>query len=130
MYKLTETDELKIAQIAHQANKALCETLGDDSQPEWSHAPLWQQASAIDGVRFHWNKLSAGEVPSPSASHDNWLKQKRSEGWVYGTEKNPTLKQHPCMVEYHELPLAQRTKDYLFAHVVKAFFAAFNSENN
>lgn len=103
-----------IAKVAHEINKAYCESIGDNSQPSWENAPEWQQSSAINGVKFHLENSSA----PPSASHESWLKQKREEGWKYGEVKNPDLKEHPCFVEYEELPTSQKSKDFLFKQIV------------
>ena len=56
----------------------------------------------------------------PDASHANWLKEKEAAGWVYGEEKDPLAKTHPCCVEYIQLPLEQRSKDYIFRSIVHA----------
>ena len=105
---------VQIAKMAHEINKAYCEAIGDYSQPEWNDAPDWQRDSAINGVEFHLANPDA----SPSASHDNWLKQKLDEGWTYGEVKDPEKKEHPCCVPYEKLPVEQRAKDYLFRQVV------------
>ena len=103
-----------IAQVAHEINKAFCESIGDNSQPTWGDAPEWQKSSAINGVKFHLENPNAG----PDESHKSWLKQKEEEGWKYGPVKNPETKEHPCFVSYDELPVNQRSKDYLFKQVV------------
>ena len=77
-----------IAAICHEANAALCRAGGDMTQPPWAVAPEWQKESAIDGVRFH----IANPDASPSASHENWLRVKESDGWVYGPVKDPEKK--------------------------------------
>lgn len=105
-----------IAKVCHEANRAYCESIGDQSQPSWEDAPEWQRNSAINGVEFHLNNDT-----TPEQSHENWLKQKLAEGWVYGKEKNPELKTHPCIMRYDELPKYQRTKDYIFSAIVHAF---------
>lgn len=103
-----------IAKVAHEINKAYCESIGDTSQAGWEDAPDWQKESAIKGVEFHLNNPDA----SPSASHDSWMQQKTEEGWKYGPVKNPETKEHPCYVPYDELPVEQRSKDFLFKQVV------------
>lgn len=117
-------DAEQIAQICHEANRAYCQTIGDNSQPTWDKAPAWQRESAIDGVNFHLAGLLQGERPNPAASHENWLKEKTAAGWTYGPEKKPELKQHPCFVPYEELPVAQKMKDYVFCSIVEAFYNA------
>lgn len=104
----------QIAKVAHEINKAYCESIGDLSQPTWEDAPEWQKSSAIVGVQFHLDNPDA----NPSASHESWLKQKTEEGWKYGEVKNPETKEHPCFVAYEELPVSQRSKDYLFKQVI------------
>ena len=121
-------DKEQIATICHEANRAYCAALGDFSQPQWDFAPQWQRNSAINGVEFHLKILDSGQEPKPSASHDSWLKEKRDSGWVYGPVKNPEIKEHPCCVEYDELPLDQKMKDYIFAGIVKSIWTALASE--
>lgn len=105
-----------IAIICHQANKAYCLTLGDDSQKDWPDAPQWQRDSAIKGVEFI---LENPDAP-PSASHDSWLAEKEKDGWKYGEIKDADAKTHPCCVPYDELPSAQKAKDYLFGGIVRS----------
>lgn len=114
-----EPDDFNVGQIAmvcHEANRALCAAIGDTSQPPWSNAPDWQRESAFKGVEFHLNNPRA----SASASHDSWMAQKVADGWVYGPEKDATAKTHPCIVPFHQLPLRQQTKDYVFKAIVHA----------
>ena len=106
----------RIAEVAHEVNRAYCNALGDHSQPEWKDAPQWQRDSARLGVDMHVENPDAG----PQASHVSWMAQKESEGWVYGDEKRPDLKQHPCMVPFDQLPREQQAKDHLFRGVVHA----------
>ena len=101
----------QIARITHEANRAYCASIGDSSQPPWESAPEWQRASALKGVAFHLDGHARGMLPSPSASHDAWLAEKRLDGWTYGPLKDPVKKEHPCYVPYDELPLEQRLKD-------------------
>lgn len=46
------------------------------------------------------------------------MADKVAEGWTYGPQKNPELKQHPCIVPPGELPVEQQAKDYIFRAVV------------
>jgi hypothetical protein len=114
----------QVAKVCHEANRAYCQTLGDNSQLSWESSPEWQRDSARNGVRFHFSQHAAGVEPSPSASHDKWLEQKRAEGWQYGPTKDPEKKLHPCFVLYDQLPIDQRRKDYIFAAICKAFAAS------
>lgn len=119
----------QIARIAHETNRAYCETIGDASQPRWDDAPEWQRSSAINGVKFHLAAHERGEDVPPSASHDSWLEEKRASGWTFGPVKDADKKQHPCFVPYDELPVEQRLKDYLFSKIVGAFISAVETES-
>lgn len=107
----------QIAKVCHETNRSYCQVLGDHSQLPWDEAPEWQRESAIKGVEFIKNNPEA----SPAASHNSWLKEKRSQGWKYGPAKDPEKKEHPCFVLYEELPVDQRLKDHLFGAVARAF---------
>lgn len=109
-----------IARICHEANRAYCESLHDNSQPPWEQAPEWQRESAIEGVRAH---LEAGGL-SPAKSHALWMERKVTEGWRWGLKKDAVKKTHPCLVPYDQLPQTQRAKDYIFAAIVRCFLAA------
>lgn len=105
----------EIANVCHQVNKAFCLGIGDNSQPEWELAPDWQRNSAINGVKAH---IESGLTMLPQDSHESWMKQKESEGWVYGETKDVARKTHPCMIPYDQLPNEQKIKDLLFREVV------------
>ena len=106
-----------IARICHNVNKAYCEGLGDYSQSTWEDAPEWQRESVIKGVTYLFNNKDA----THEHLHGSWLQEKVADGWVYGEVKDLEKKTHPCMVPYDELPMTQRTKDYLFKSVVDSF---------
>lgn len=103
------------AQAAHEAIRAYCLVIGDDTHVGWDEAPEWQKKSAIAGVQFIYANPDAG----PSATHDSWLEDKRRDGWSYGPVKDPAKKEHPCFVPYEELPVGQRAKDHIFGAVVR-----------
>lgn len=106
----------RAARTAHEVNRLYCESVGDDSQPLWEDAPDWQKESARLGVKA----IIENPNQTPEQSHESWLAAKEADGWVYGSVKNPTLKQHPCMVPYDELSPTHRWKDYLFTTTVKS----------
>jgi len=121
IYDLSSEQAKYIAAACHDANRAYCESIGDLSQKPWDDAPDWQKDSAakgVVGVLFYGN--------TPEQSHESWMSQKRAEGWVYGTVKDPEAKTHPCMVPYSELPPEQQRKDHLFGDVCRAMAKALN----
>ena len=103
-----------IARTAYNVNAAYCWSIGDHSFGPWEDAPEWQKNSCRLGVDFYLGNPKA----TPADAHKVWLAAKEVEGWQYGTSKNETLRQHPCMVPFHELPREQVVKDFLFKAVV------------
>jgi len=43
--------------------------------------------------------------------HDIWAVGRITDGWTYGPERNDTLKQHPCLIDYSELPESEKEYD-------------------
>lgn len=43
--------------------------------------------------------------------HDNWAIGRLNDGWTYGPERNDALKQHPCLVDYNDLPESEKEYD-------------------
>lgn len=113
----------QIARVCHEVNRAYCQAIGDHSQPTWEDAPQWQKDSALLGVKLHTEK-NVG----PEASHESWMAQKVAEGWVFGPEKNPDAKTHPCIVPFYQLTAEQQAKDFIFRAVVHALRATAPAE--
>ncbi len=105
-----------IARVCHEANRAYCHTLKDFSHETWDAAPDWQRESARMGVDLHLMGDFGAE-----ASHVSWMKQKLEEGWKFGAVKDPGKKEHPCLVDFKDLPPAQQMKDHLFRAIVHSF---------
>lgn len=75
---MNNAEVVELARKCHEINKRWCELHGDTSQVSWEDAPQWQRDSCVDGVQFRLENPGA----PVSASHDNWLKHKRLDGWV------------------------------------------------
>jgi hypothetical protein len=104
----------QIAKICHETNRAYCAAFGDLSHKPWENTPAEIQASVLDGVAM---KRDNPEV-TPRQSHENWLRFKEKQGWIYGPVKDLERKTHPCFLPYDELPLSDRVKDELFTAIV------------
>jgi len=104
----------QIARVAHEVNRAYCRALENDSQPVWEDASSWQRGSAYEGVLFYIRNPHA----EPEDGHTDWMMKKGREGWVYGPIKDSTKKEHPGMVPFNALPVAQQAKDFIFRAVV------------
>ena len=116
MTNMTKLTREEVAQICHEANRAYCLAIGDDSQLPWEECPDWQKESALMGVDLH----ASGEDHGPEVSHESWMAQKLADGWVYGETKDAEAKTHPCMVAFDQLPREQQAKDFIFRSIVHA----------
>jgi hypothetical protein len=47
--------------------------------------------------------------------HEVWAAARMADGWRYGKERNDTLKLHPCLIPYEELPDSERKFDRVTA---------------
>lgn len=104
-----------IAKVAHEVNRAYCQSFGDMSQPPWEEAPEWQRTSCINGVKHH----IAHPETTPEQSHELWLQEKLATGWKHGPVKDVEKKEHPNCVPFSRLSHAEKVKDHLFRAVVK-----------
>lgn len=108
--------------VAHEVNRAYCQSLGDMSQVVWDEAPEWQRSSSLMGALA----VVDGAITNPGDAHRSWMEQKVSEGWTYGDVKDADAKTHPCMVPFEQLPAEQQTKDLLFLATVRGVQRAMN----
>lgn len=103
-----------IAKVVHETNRAYCLAFGDTSHGPWEELSDAIKRSVIDGVKFH-----LAVEHGPEASHENWMKGKLRDGWVYGEEKDEEKKTHPCLIPFNELSEVDQGKDYVFKTVVE-----------
>ena len=53
-----------------------------------------------------------GMIESVAAKvHEAWARQREGEGWTWGKVHNAELKQHPCLVDYEQLPESEKEVD-------------------
>jgi RyR domain len=109
----------QIAMVCHEANRAYCAALGDDSLLPWAEAPQWQRESIMAGVEF----LRAHPDAPLRAGHEQWLTRKAAEGWRYGPRKDIEKKMHPCFLSYERLPRELQAKDALFQAIVRVLIS-------
>ena len=104
----------EIAEVCHEANRALQRINGEQVSPPWSASPAWVKDSARSGVVAAMQGKTAEEL------HEAWMEHKLQAGWKYGEVKDGIEKTHPCLVPYDELPAGQRVKDHVFRVIVAA----------
>jgi len=66
-----------------------------------------QMGSLLDGIEY----LDANPDTTPEENHNNWMRMKESQGWVYGEIKDFEKKTHPDLVPFHGLPIVEQRKD-------------------
>lgn len=106
----------RIAQVTHEAMRAWQKANGQAPAPPWSRAPKWMKESSVASVSW---RLDNPNAPT-SAQHDQWIAQKKTDGWRFGKMKDANKKTHPMMIPYRSLPLFERRKDALVNAVVDA----------
>lgn len=106
----------RIAQVTHEAMRAWQKANGQAPAPPWSRAPKWMKESSVASVSWRLNNPNA----PTSAQHDQWIAQKKTDGWRFGKMKDANKKTHPMMISYRSLPLFERRKDALVNAVVDA----------
>ena len=105
-----------MARVVHEAVRAWQAVNGQKPSPHWTRAPAWMRDSTVESVQFTLNNPDAPH----SAQHDQWMDQKKADGWVFGPVKDADKKTHPMMKPYEELPDFEKRKDALFKAVVSA----------
>jgi hypothetical protein len=56
--------------------------------------------------------------------HDLWARQRIADGWTVGPSRNDTLKEHPGLVPYAELPESEKDYDRtICVDTIKAILA-------
>ncbi|MFN4024697.1 MAG: RyR domain-containing protein [Hyphomonas sp.] len=105
-----------IARTVHAALREWGAVHGQDDIPEWHLAPAWMHESTRESVRH----AIANPGSDGRAQHDQWVAQKRADGWRHGPVKDAAAKTHPLMVPYEDLPDWERRKDILINAVVRA----------
>ena len=43
--------------------------------------------------------------------HDHWALSRIEDGWTFGSTRNDSLKQHPCLVPFDQLPESEKEYD-------------------
>lgn len=122
MNQYTDEQILAAAKAAHECNRAFCVAIGDNSQVPWEWAEEWQKEASVNSVKAVIN----GD--SPEQLHVTWCKEKYADKWKLGPVKDAVKKEHPCLVDYDQLPFQQKAKDHVYVAVVKAVLGTFDQE--
>src|SRR4051794_5850773 len=86
---------------------------------------MTDQPQPIDttAVTLPWELLQLTERLAEHA-HNVWARQRLADGWTLGERRDDTLKQHPCLVPYDQLPESEKQYDRNAAlETIKAILA-------
>lgn len=119
--ELSQYETITIAAAAYEVHRRYCLLL----DPHSTDHPLWDDL----GMEFQEIAYRATDGiirldHDAEKSHYEWVMSKRAKGWTHGPKKNPSTKEHPCLVQFSELPFEQQTKDKLWVSTVNAMLAA------
>lgn len=107
-----------VAAIAYTAGQTIAKLLNDPNvspSPQWNTLSDEAKSSVIQAVV----SIHTGLIANPQQSHENWVRDKTIEGWKQGSPKSVTLKTHPDLVPWHDLPLTERMKNIFFYNYVR-----------
>jgi hypothetical protein len=110
-----------IAQVAHEATRALATVQGDKAlyiPPPWSEIPADERDETVDKVI---NTLASGATWQDN--HDMWVHRREAAGWKRGHPADPVVRQHPALMPHSLLPSQQCDQETLFHAVVMALSA-------
>jgi len=106
-----------VARIVHNAQRDLGYWLDDpyppapyDAIPEAARAPVQSLV-----------RLIAGGYPAEYVQ-EMWVEKMTQEGWIWGPDKDPVRKTHPCMVEWRFLPSWEKKKVHLAYNIIQGAF--------
>lgn len=63
-----------------------------------------------DDIKLSKELLQLSEIIAENV-HNVWASSRISQGWTFGEERNDSLKKHPCLVPYSELPESEKDFD-------------------
>lgn len=107
------------AHAGHEAVRAFCKLLGDDSHKPFDSLSAQEKSVATISA----TGILDGDH-TPDMSHHVWLLNMKAAGWRYGEKKDPEAMTHPALKDYGDLAPEQRVKNELFYQAVKAMASA------
>lgn len=108
-----------IAEVIHNTLRAIRFSAGDYSVAPWDDAPDAKRKQAVDWVNYYLQTPNA----SPTESHAAWVGAKLTDGWVLGPARDESVKTHPHLVPFAELPAVNRAVGYAVCELVHTLTA-------
>lgn len=109
-----------IANVRHIAWVSFQIAAGQEYNEEINEDQLKSLENGIEFVLKH-------PYVTPRENHENWMKMKKTQGWVYGDTKDFENNTHPDLVPFDELPEIEKRKDISDIIVHKLGIELWNS---
>lgn len=78
---------------------------------------LFDEAQRMRRVDALMDEAYSPVGDDPVRNHELWCEKLTAQGWTYGPEFNPALKQHNNLVHYNDLPATMKAKIAIFRAV-------------
>jgi len=99
-----------LGEIMHTIRREIALMFGDGNIP-----PAWQDEACTEEMKASSERGALAMLVNPDMSaeeeHNQWQAERASQGWTYGPVRDNTLKLHPMMKPFSELPLGEKLKD-------------------
>lgn len=113
-----------IAQECHYKNNELMVMNGEEPNPPWDTLDRHTKFMTFKSV------LKALENPNLTAKdmHDEWMKNKISDGWTFGDVKDKEQKTHPLIIDFDLMNDIDKMKDQSFINICNKYREIYDSE--
>jgi len=68
----------------------------------------------VENLKFNEDGANNEVTLMAQLEHDHWCREKTSESWKYGSEKDPVKKTNPSILPWEELPEGEKEKNKKF----------------
>jgi len=112
-----ENKLIQVGKICHEVHRAYCKEINSKTQPEWVNITNQHKEVILNSVK----QILDGKINSPDESHNNFIKVKEEQGWVYSEKYSIENKTNPRLVPFENLSSKDRMKEILFFTIVSSF---------
>ncbi|MBL8831853.1 MAG: hypothetical protein JNL71_05630 [Rhodospirillales bacterium] len=109
-------NHVSLARICYDAVRAYARTFGE-RYVRWDDARPWEQESFSGAAAFLLEAPAATVVDL----HGHWLAARMQRGWRHGPVRDATLRLHPALLPWDDVPRRERLKFELVHAVVGVF---------
>jgi len=113
---------MQIVEVAHAANAAYSKTsMSQVPSVVWGQVDVVTRDSTRDAVLY---VLTHQDVTAREM-HARWVASKLEQGWIPSGVLDRSVRGHPNLRPFDELPIWEQLKDHLFLGVVKALLRPY-----